>query len=560
MATPPLDYDEIASAPLTKARMAPSAIQATLNDKRPKVLLPGDDRPMSEAAAELGKRLADRLYVHNGEIVRVDGNTLRPVDAQTFRTLAEESVVCCRQRASGYISVRVSATMTADESRGILTAPQFNEQLRHVVRLNTVQLPVIRKSGHIELLPEGYDQTTQTLTISTAQYSENMAFADGLNVIQNLFSEFEFADGERSKAVAVSALLGLYAAQLVPDGELRPAFTYLKNAEGAGGTTCASCAVVPLLGYLPTGGKTRDDDEMRKLITSTIREGQTILFLDNVKGRLDSASLERLTSSPTWKDRLLGLNESVTGPNKVTVFVTGNGLTVTPDWRRRSLFIELHLTEERAEDKVFKRTLSVPRLLSMRSEILAACWTLVRNWDAKGRPRPTRSHSAFPAWATVIGGIIEAAGFDCPLATAEVSNVADEDGAAMRTLVEAMEFDKPYTSKTLADLCREKGVLLNIVADSEEKMDRSGHSTFGKALARFDHRRVGSRTLLMQGTGKMRRFRAVAADQGNGTHGRNGISPSEKHTHTHEAELNTIPTIPTIPTGEIEEATARRPQ
>ena len=139
-----------------------------------------------------------------------------------------------------------------------------------------------------------------------------------------------------------------------------PAFTYLKNAEGAGGTTCAACAIVPVLGHLPTGGKAGDDDEMRKLITSTIREGQTVLFLDNVRGRIDSTSLERLTSSPTWKDRLLGGNKLVAAPNNVTVFVTGNNLTNTSDWRRRSLFIELHLSAERAEDKVFNRPLSVP--------------------------------------------------------------------------------------------------------------------------------------------------------------------------------------------------------
>jgi hypothetical protein len=483
----------------------PARTQNRLNSARPKVLLPGDNRLLSDAAAKLGKHLADRLYAHNGEIVAPDGKVLRAVDAQTFRTLVEETLVCCRVRR-GNGSVRVDATMTVDESRGILKSPQFSAELRHVARINTVKLPVRRQGGHIELLPEGYDQATHTLTISATQYPEDMTFAAGLDVIKDLFSEFEFADGERSRAVAVSALVGLYAALLVPEGELRPAFTYTKNAEGAGATKCAECAIVTVLGYSPTGVKAGDDDEMRKRISTTICEGRSVLLLDNVKGQLNSPALEAFVSTPTWSDRLLGANEMVTGPNNVTVFVTGNGLTVTPDWRRRSLFVELHLSVERAEDRIFKRPLSVPVLLSKRSEILAACWSFVKNWDAKGRPHPNRSHSAFPAWAEVIGGIVEATGFACPLDTATSAVVADEDGDNMRSLVAAMTLGKKYSPSDIAELCRENEIFTSLVGIAGSEMQPSHRSTFGKMLARYEKRQVGSVRFMIEGKGHGRRY------------------------------------------------------
>jgi hypothetical protein len=75
------------------------------------------------------------------------------------------------------------------------------------------------------------------------------AVAFGVKNDSDLFSEFEFAGGDRSLAVANIRVLGLYAAQLAPVGELRPAFTYQKNAEGAGATTCAACAIIPVSGY-----------------------------------------------------------------------------------------------------------------------------------------------------------------------------------------------------------------------------------------------------------------------------------------------------------------------
>src|SRR5215471_16404966 len=103
--------------------------------------------------------------------------------------------------------------------------------------------------------------------------------------------------------------------------------------------------------------------------------------------------------------------------------------------RRRSLFVELFMEDERAEDRKFQRVLDEAELLAMRPRILGALWALVRDWDAAGRPKPSRTHTAFPRWSEIIGGIVEHAGYGCPLQTAEIPSAADVDGADMRELV-----------------------------------------------------------------------------------------------------------------------------
>src|SRR5208283_3086802 len=295
------------------------------------------------------------------------------VSAQKLRTLAEQFVLFHKVYNTNTTVTRVGVTLDESDARGILVSPQFAKCLNPLRHLNTVRLPVLRSNGKVELLPEGYDSETATLTDEQVDYSEDMTFANAIAVIRDLFSEFQFADGERSRSVAVSALLGLYCKQLIRAGELRPSFTITKNAEGSGATTCAACAIVPILGSLPTGVRSTDDEEMRKQITSTIRCGREVLFLDNLKGQLNSPSLEGFVSAAEWQDRLLGSNEVISGDNNVTVVVTANGLGITPDWRRRTLFIELHLTQELAEDKVFRRPLSVPVLRQLRPQILGAC-------------------------------------------------------------------------------------------------------------------------------------------------------------------------------------------
>jgi hypothetical protein len=333
-----------------------------------------------------------------------------------------------------------------------------------------------------------------------------------LETIRDLFGEFRFSDGNRSLSVAVAALLGLYGKQLIPAGELRPAITIVKNAEGAGATILAGCAIIPIRGDLPIGCKAKDDDsEVRKALTSAIRAGQDVIFLDNLKGHLNSPALEAFVSAPTWTDRLLGANEITTGPNTATVFITGNGLTVTPDWRRRSLFIELHLSEERAEDRVFARTLSVPVLKAMRGKILGACWSLTRRWDEAGRPQPSRSHSAFPEWASIIGGIVEAAGFACPFETARIAIVADEDGEGMRRLAAAMTPVTAYTSSQIVDLCRRFDIFPGLVGSSDADMGRRERSAFGKMLARYDNRQIRDLRFSITGDGHAKRFRVLRA-------------------------------------------------
>jgi hypothetical protein len=484
-------------------------LQAILNNPRPKVLLSSANRLMSDVAGELGGYLKDKLYLYNNEVVIPHGSELRLVSAQEFRTLVEQHGICCKKRSlvTARRTVKFDATMGVEESRGILASLQFRALLRPLRRINTCRLPVVRMDGSIELLPEGYDAKTETLTVSEVEYQDDIPLTEAVALFKDdLYSEFEFADGERSLAVAIAAGMGLFAAQIIPKDQLRPCFAIMKNAEGAGAGTLVACATVPVVGDIKTGVKPSDEAEMRKTLTTAVCEGRQVLLLDNVKGRLDSPALEAFLSSTNWSDRHLGFNETISGPNLITVFATGNGMTISSDMRRRSLVIELHQAYERPEDRVFKKQLNDAVLKARRFEILAAYWSMVRNWDDKGRPLPSRSHSGFRGWAEVIGGIVEAAGFACPLTTANVAIVADEDGDAMRVLVEAMIPAQKYIFAQITGICRDLGVFPSFVGDSEAAMETKHYSAMGWMLNRYDNRFVGERRFRIEGRGHAKRF------------------------------------------------------
>ena len=487
--------------------VASDSVQAAIHDPRPMVRLQGNNWLLSQTAEAMGRHFADKLlFLRNGEIVTLESNELRNISGQTFRTLVERHIVGYREREAGGGTYDVIVTMTANEASGLMASPQFVENLRRLRRVNRCRLPVVRDDGNLELLPAGYDAASQTLTINTVTYADDMPLDLAKETLDDLLSEFCFADEGRSKAVAVAALVGLFSAQLLPEGSLRPCFIVTKNAEGAGASTLVSCAVVPFIGYMPTGVKSDDDDETRKTLTSAVREGRSVILLDNQRSRLSSAALEAFVSSPTWSDRLLGVNQTFTGPNLATVFVTANGATVSPDMRRRSLIIELHLDVERAEDRHFRRPLDLAALLALSPNILAGCWSMLRHWHGQGQPAPNRSHSAFPMWARVVGGIVQAAGYGCALDSANVAVAADEDGDAMRALLDLMTPRRPYTFSEIVVLCQANDCFADLVGEKGTVLEKSGRTTLARILRRYDHRLVKSYRFIIDGKGHKRRY------------------------------------------------------
>ena len=331
--------------------MAAVLDSAKVTDSRPRILLPGDDRLVSDVARELGERLRGTIYSHGNEIVFPRRGLLQPVSSAFFRTLVERHLVCQRRRKD---STEAEMTMSDDHARVILASDQFVEQLQPLERVNTCRLPVLREGGRIELLPEGYDAATHTLTRSQIEYRDNMTLDEATALlIDDLYSEFEWNDQGRSLAIALAGSLTLYAAHLLPAKTLRPCFIVTKNAEGAGGTTLLRLITAPVLGEIQMKARPATDDEMRKHLTALVRIGSLALAFDNVSGHLKSPALEAFLTSIFWGDRLLGSNTLVSGPNLATVFITGNGLTISPDMARRSLVTELHQSYERPGERTF---------------------------------------------------------------------------------------------------------------------------------------------------------------------------------------------------------------
>jgi hypothetical protein len=481
---------------------------------RPAIELPCPGRPLSDFAAEVGRMLAGRgVYSRGGLAFTADHATkqLAPVDPQWLRTWAEREVSLFKhaKNAAG-LAITLRHSMSLDTAKALVVAPQFLEPLPEIRRFAPVRMPTMRADGRIELLPLGFDDETQTLTDPNGcQLLEG--FADvpaemGAKAIRAALAEFPFAD-ERSKAAAVSAMFTVYAGGLLPPASTMPAFVYMANAEGSGKTTLAQLAGIPY-GVCEAESKPNSEDEWQKALLALVMSGSRLLLLDNLKGHLNSPSFEAFLTATKFSGRILGVNKKFSGEADATVLLTGNRLTVSPDLRRRCIFVELFMQELRAEDRVFKRRLDPPAILEMQPQLLTAMWAIIRGWDAAGRPPASKINASVPRWSEVIAGIVEWAGWACPSVPAELEDGGDTDTRDIARLGEAMPLGSPMKFSELCELCESLGLFERFIAWIEDgERGNKVRREFSAVLKTYAGRMIApGKRFLSEGKSHSRRY------------------------------------------------------
>ena len=496
-------------------------------DGLPALQLPGDGHLIGNFAADLGNLLQGHgIFARKGcaFILDSEGQKLEPASPTWLRTWVEKHVRPFKVRQSEQGTFRLVRTMPDDTARAVLVSPQFLEHLPLVERFHPCPMPWIREDGRIELLPVGLDTDSRTYTADPGFQIKAMPLDEARAVLDYVLEEFAWPeDGGRSLAVQVAAMLTVFASGIMPQGSTRPVFLFVANSEGSGKTLLAIICGVP---YRETPVETapREDAEWAKKLLSAVIAGRRLILLDNLKGHLNAPALEAYTTSPHFSGRIFGVSKEFQGEAGATVLITGNGLTISPDLRRRSLFVELFLQELRAEDRSFKRTLDAVTIQKTRPDILSALWSLVVAWDTAGRPKSSRMNSSFPRWTDTIAGVVEFAGYGCPTAPAEIEGMGDTDTADFSTLAGLMEPARRYTFAELVTIAEDAGLFERLTTDRDKEngLSTKSKATLARVLTRYDRRRVTAAAVFrVDGKGHSRRYFL---------HGPHGVSPDIEKT------------------------------
>lgn len=281
-----------------------------------------------------------------------------------------------------------------------------------------VNAPVVREDGSI-LLRSGYDEATGlcyrpdatlTLPLIPENPTKDQAAEAAKSVMEEVLHDFPFVD-DASKAGALAAFLTPAVRPMIRG--CVPMALVDKPSPGTGASKLLDLVSIvatgrPMAALSPPG----EEEEWRKLITGLMRDGASLVCLDNIASDLKADALSRALSSTIWKDRTLGKPDASEYPQRACWYATGNNLTLSGDIPRRSHLIQLDAKMARPWERTAFRHPDINLWVGEnRGAVLAALLIMARAWVIAGRPNGCKTIiGGFDEWVTVVGGILHYAG------------------------------------------------------------------------------------------------------------------------------------------------------
>jgi putative DNA primase/helicase len=303
-----------------------------------------------------------------------------------------------------------------------------------------------------------------------------------LEMLRELFSECAFEGGPHSAhaAVVLAATITACVRRSLP---IAPAFGFSAPKRGTGKTTAAQAVAQVATGTAPAVLTWADDEaEFRKCLLSILLAGDGAVLIDNITHPVDSASLCAVLTSPTYKGRMLGLNQTPVVSTATVWTLTGNHLEVVGDLVSRTLLCVLDAETEHPEARPFKRFLGA-YISEHRGKLLAAALSVPLGYLAAGSPDIGAPRSRFPEWDAFVRkpllwlGVADPLGTQAELAAGDPVRegllgvlrawhhaFGDEPTSVKRATEAAMELNqqaRPDLHEALHAVAGEKGGAIN---------------------------------------------------------------------------------------------------
>ncbi len=393
-------------------------------------------------------------------------------------------------------------------------------EIRHVL-----PAPALAPDGSV-IHRQGYCAKWKTFFPSrrfeTFDVPANPSREDALKAKQQLFEivrEFPFSRGSFSAWLCLVMTLSARVAGVFPC----PLFLIDASVRGSGKTLLWKLAYAIATGLiLAVRALPREDDEVRKALTSHLLAGDVAILFDNAKGTLGGTSLEAACTAETWTDRFLGASRSVTVPVGTVLGATSNNALITPDIVRRAIVVRLESTEERPEE----RKVSIPdvlgHVLERFPQDLKAVLTIFRAWHAAGCPQTAApAMGSFTAWSRNIRMPVLWLGEPDPLLTrGEIRDSADTETAALGRFLKALRAadpeDKGLTAREILSACDQHPALKEALEELVARPELNSRNVGNKLRA---CRRRAVQGLLLDpwlDRDDSQHWRVAIADQGTG--------------------------------------------
>ena len=446
-------------------------------------------------------------------IVRSDGapgDVIRCVGSPIIRQISNPSLKERLSQAARWIR------KTNDGTRECLPPPDVVDALAargewQGIRplIGIAEAPVLRPGGTVFQTP-GYDLETGYLLVPNTTFPpvpDAPTLADAKHARDELLEvvvDFPFAD-EAHRAAWLAAALTPFARPAI-DGCV-PLVAIDASTRGTGKSLLSDTVAILAAGREASRmPQPQNDEEMRKRITSLIRECETLVVLDNIAQPIEYASLDSALTTTQWKDRILSKTETFAGPNRLFWLASGNNLEFRGDVIRRVLHIRIETRLENPENRQgFKHSPLLPWIKRERPRLVRAALTILRAFFVAGCQSPgnVTEWGSFEEWSRIVAGAVTWVGLPDPRGTRVVLDASgDRDKSTLGVVLDAIDTLAPdyragITAKELltASLHDARLTAFREVIEDLPAKRQVGPKELGEFLRRFRQRIVGNRML-----------------------------------------------------------------
>lgn len=290
-------------------------------------------------------------------------------------------------------------------------------------RLNrVVTVPVFAPDGTLQTTP-GYNKASGVIYAPPKGY-QSLAVPDVIGerelkyaklLIDELLNDFPFAKNDQGESPDRENAIAMFLLPFVRDMIDGPTPLHLIEASmpGSGKGLLATSCLYPGLGKIAGAPQPRDDEELRKFITSELIALRPVIYLDNISRTIDSGAFAAALTLETWNDRVLGSSATANVKIKSIWLATANNATMSTEITRRTVRIRLTPNTDRPEEREdFLHEDQAEWVMQNRPELVWAAHVICKNAIQQKMPRPKiKNMGSFERYSRTMGSILECAGY-----------------------------------------------------------------------------------------------------------------------------------------------------
>ncbi|RYG89845.1 MAG: hypothetical protein EON59_00955 [Alphaproteobacteria bacterium] len=372
---------------------------------KPRIRLAQGEMLRIQHAAELALLRLDNFYQSGGAIVTVNTSTKGDAvvamvnDNVLTKALAQAADW---EKYDGRSNGWRVCDPTPQLVRQLLNAQTYD----HLPELSGVaRQPYFRKGGDGLVTDPGYDPISKVYAVFdrnefTVPPPSKAAAQEALQELKSLIDEFHFAtDGDRS--AAIGAMLTAAVRSSLP---VAPAFNVTASTPGSG-KSYLGALLAPFAGPgepLNLSYPTTAEEASKSMLAALIGKPAVISFDDMQTDWLPFGMINRMLTSETVADRLLGASRTIQVSTNAFVMGTGNNVSAVRDMCRRVVTISLRpQTASPATLRYAGRP--VEKVKAKRGRYVSLALTIVQAWYEAGWPRAdVLDIATFGAWSEMV--------------------------------------------------------------------------------------------------------------------------------------------------------------